>query len=56
MDAALEDPKKELKDAFDAFVKAVEEAKKKHADTIGNILRDINDMRIKEIREKLGLK
>ncbi len=56
MDATPQDSKQVMQEAFDRFVKVIEEARKKHAETTGTILREINEMRIKEIREKLGLK
>jgi len=56
MDGTSQDTKHAMQEAFDRFLKSLEEAEKEYVETTSNILRSINDRRIKEIREKLGLK
>lgn len=52
-DQQLEDAIKKIEAAYDKFEKEVEAAKKEHRDRIAEILKRIDDRKIKELQEKL---
>lgn len=46
----------EIKTAFQEFLDAVEQAKQEYKDGVYEILDDIDQMKINQIKEKLGIK